>query len=117
LHVASGKKCNLSDVKILVEVCGLDVNRKDSDGKTSVYYAAYYKNGEVEKFLMGNNANEQDKEMGKFAGEYDTTIQEARQKAQKVVRDYEKEFPKGTPMVCALNHMVTPKDHTSHFSN
>ena len=101
LHVASGKKCNLSDVKILVEVCGLDVIRKDSDGKTSVYYAAYYKNKEVENFLMDKIANYQDKEMGKIAGEYEEAIQKPRLKAQEVVRDYEKEFPQGTPMVCA----------------
>ena len=59
----------------MVEVCGLDVIRKDSDGKTSVYYAAYYKNKEVENFLMDKIANYQDKEMGKIAGEYEDVKQ------------------------------------------
>ncbi len=82
LHVASGKKCDKSDVITLVDVCGLDVNAKDADGKTSVYYAAYHKNYNVVNILIQKGAKKQDKRMGTLAA-------------------YEKDFPQGTPLVCA----------------
>ena len=71
LHVASGEKSNLADVKVLVETCGQGVNEIDGDGKTPVYRAAYHDKKDVVRYLMSKGAKEEDKKRGNRMGRSD----------------------------------------------
>ena len=61
LHIASGERSNLADVKVLIETCGQGVNEIDDDGKTPVYRAAYHDKKDVVRYLMSKGGKEEDK--------------------------------------------------------
>ena len=92
LHVASGEKSNLADVKVLVETCGQGVNEIDDGGrgKTPVYRAAYHDKKDVVRYLMSKGAKADDKKRGNCAGIVD-----------RLKKKYENECPRGTALVCA----------------
>ena len=47
MHIASGKKGNLRNVKIFIEEYDFNVNAEDGDGKTGMYLAAYNDNDKI----------------------------------------------------------------------
>eukprot|EP00943_MAST-04B_sp_MAST-4B-sp1_P006645 g6645.t1 len=83
LHKACEKN-DLDTVKFLLEVIDVGINSMDSNGKTGTYLAAYNGNNSVVTYLLSKGGREDDVTKGKLDN-----------------KSYKKEFPKGTPLVCA----------------
>ncbi len=89
------KKGNLNDVKSLIETLDdYNVNNTDDDGKTGLYYAAYHQHDNIVQYLLSKGGQQNDVDNGKSRKKKEEEIMELKNK-------YKKEFPKGTPIVCA----------------
>ena len=91
------KLMTLEDAKVLVEDLKVDITATTANGKTAMYYAAFCKdsNNEISKYLLSKGGKEIDLKQGEEDwNTFGCSTYELNEK-------YKKEFPRGTPLVCA----------------
>jgi len=90
------KLMTLEDAKVLVEDLKVDITATTANGKTAMYYAAFCKdsNNEISKYLLSKGGKEIDLKQGEEDWNTFGWFDELNEK-------YKKEFPRGTPLVCA----------------
>jgi len=91
------KLMTLEDAKVLVEDLKVDITATTANGKTAMYYAAFCKdsNNEISQYLLSKGGKEIDLKQGEEDwNTFGCSTYELNEK-------YKKEFPRGTPLVCA----------------